>query len=292
MIDWVVNQLIRLWDALASWATAIYDTVAGWIDDVYSWAATVANELYSYIKTVISDVRSWARATFAEIGEIANTIINYITNTYQTITNNISNVINNISNYITETYETIVNNISNTYNTIVNNITNVIGLTVENLVEWFRGVGGATMSWVEGLFVKAEDVWNTITGNIEEWWKPKAQSIQKTIDTSWAKWDTLLNNLDTIKNDIWSFFTDPLHFLLKLWSWDTILGWTAPFFEAAGGTEEARDEEYAKVPKLEDDITTQALILKDKALTASQPQAEIIDEAIAKIQAQVLTEIS
>ncbi|GAH04896.1 unnamed protein product, partial [marine sediment metagenome] len=138
-----------------------------------------------------------------------DTIFNWITNTYNTIVNEITEVYNTVKNYVTEVYNTVNNWITNTYNTVVNNITEVIGVTIEKVAEWFASVGGATREWAEGLFVKASNLWNTITGNLGEWWKTQLASINEVF--GW---------INDIRDDIEGFDFNPLE-----WLWDRFADW-------------------------------------------------------------------
>ena len=179
-----------------------FDWVEDRINDVKSWASSLFASLSYVWNVVVTSVKNWALATFAKIGEVASTIWNYITNVYNTISNYITNVYNTISNYITEVYNTVKNYITNTYNTIVNNITNVIGVTIEKVAEWFTSIGGATREWAEGLFVRARDVWNTITGNLGEWWRTQLALLNETF--GWVQ---------DFRDRLEEFFTDPVEFL-------------------------------------------------------------------------------
>ena len=184
MFDWIIDWVNSAINSVKSWALGLFATI-------------------SYVSnTVVASVKSWALATFAKIGSIASTIWNYITNVYNTITNYITNVYNTVHNYITNVINNIVNYISNTYNTIVNNITQVIGVTIEKVAEWFASIGGATKAWAEGLFVKANNVWNTITGDLGKWWKTQLALLNETFG-----WVLLF------RDSITEFFTNPLGWL-------------------------------------------------------------------------------
>lgn len=138
---------------------------------------------------------------------------------------------------------------------------------IRNLPQWLN-------QWLAGFsFVTAlhvTDIVNNLLApfmEVKEWW-------------------------DGFSEDVKAFFANPINWLLKKWSWDTVYDFLTPFVEAAGGTEAERDEEYAKVPSLEDDVTAQALIFKDETQIAAQPQAGIIEEEIARIRALLLKEIA
>ena len=193
MFDWLINWVKSLWSDLTSWVSSA-------IDAVYSWVNSAINRVYS-----------WALSTFAKLGEIASTIIKYVTEVYNTVKNYITNVYNTIVENITKVYQTVSNYVTNVYNTVVNNITNVIGVTIEKVGEWFASIGGATRAWVEGLFVTAKNVWDTITGNLGEWWKTQLAKINETFG-----WVLLF------RDNIEEFFKDPLEWLvgkLEDWFW-------------------------------------------------------------------------
>ena len=187
MFDWFFNLVDSAIASVKSWALGLFATIT------YVWG------------TVVVSVKSWALSTFAKIGEIASTIIKYITNVYNTVSNYVTNVYNTIVNNITNVYKTVSDYITNTYNTIVNNITQVIGVTIEKVGEWFTSIGGATKAWAEGLFVKATNVWNTITGNLGAWWKTQLALINETF--GWVQ---------SFRGKIEELFTDPEKWLLDM----------------------------------------------------------------------------
>ncbi|GAH69681.1 unnamed protein product, partial [marine sediment metagenome] len=93
--------------------------------------------------------------------------------------------------------------------TVVNNITEVIGVTIEKVAEWFTSIGGATIEWAKGLFVKIKDVWNTITGNLEKWWKTQLALLNETF--GWVQ---------DFRDGLGEFFPNPLEFL-----WNRFIDW-------------------------------------------------------------------
>ncbi len=186
----------------------MFDWLISWVEDrindIKSWASGLFATLSYVGNVVVTSVKNWALATFAKIGEIGGAIFNFITEVYNTVSNYITNTYNTVSNFITNVINNVVNYITNVYNTVVNNITQVIGVTIEKVSEWFTSIGGATREWAEGLFIKASNAWNTITGNLGEWWKTQLALLNETFG-----WVLLF------RDNITEFFTNPLEFLLN-----------------------------------------------------------------------------
>ena len=185
------------WAYIIEWVTAR-------INDVKNWATGLFAKITYVWNVVVTAVKNWALSTFAKIGEFVNNITNYIYNVYNTVKNYITEVYETIVNNISNVYNTVKNYFTNVYNTVVNNITEVIGVTIEKVGEWFAEIGGATRSWVDGLFVKAKNVWNTISGNVDNWWKTQLASINEVF--GW---------INVFHDEVVEFFTDPLEWVYK-----------------------------------------------------------------------------
>jgi hypothetical protein len=99
----------------------------------------------------------------------------------------------------------------------------------------------------------------------------------------------------TFFEDLWedvkTFFAGPITWLLGKWNWDTFFGWVGPFFEAAGGTEAERDEEYNKVPQVDENIDEKAKMLRDEKLYELDETWSLISPEIDKIRAKIKSEV-
>jgi hypothetical protein len=96
---------------------------------------------------------------------------------------------------------------------------------------------------------------------------------------------------DIFLEDTKAFFAGPITWLLGKWDWDTFFGWVGPFFEAAGGTEAERDEEYNKVPQVDENIDEKAKMLRDEELYELDETWSLISPEIDKIRAKIKSEV-
>lgn len=184
MWDWIVNWVSSAINSLTDWVSSA-------IDSVYSWASSMWGSLVGWVSSAIDSVYNWLSSAWSSLVDWVNSVLS-----------NIKQVYNTFVNYITNVYETVVNNITNVYETTVNSITNIIGVTIDKVADWFESIGGATRAWAEGLFVKVKEVWNTITGDLNAWWKTQLALLRETF--GWIL---------PLRDNIEGFFGDPAQWI-------------------------------------------------------------------------------
>lgn len=182
LIDWVNSQIA----ALQAWvSSALANITQVW----NTFVTNVTNVWYNFVTNVTN---------------VWETIVQNITNVWYNITNNITNFVTNVTQNVSNFVTNVTRNVYETVNNITQNVTNVIGLTLTDVKGWFAGIGGATMSWVDSLFVRSGNVWQTITFSLDAWFKTQLVQLNDTF--GWV---------NTLRNRLEEFWTDPEDWLYK-----------------------------------------------------------------------------
>ncbi len=284
MIDWILARIYDITDSLED----AHISIRNWLRERQSWLNeqnwTVFNFIRDFLKTILALLIEWEHNLLIGILELLDTLYDIVDTVVRNAVSNITNFITNVVNNITNVWNTFTTNVSNFTTNVINNITNVIGLTLSQLGEWFADIRGATKSWVEGLFVKVKDVWNTITSNLEEWWQTKTVEIDKATDTKLAPFLSTFELWQGVIQDFKDFFANPLLYLTTRVDW--IAFWTegSDVLELEGYTDEARDEIYAGIPEIGDSIDKIIAILDDEEKVAESDEGKALASVTLDIE--------
>ena len=322
---WFMIYILSWLRSTSDWLLNAYSEVSGWVWP-FNKLATPLYYLYLafyeiwYWSYYLDSWLAWAYGRINQILDIT-TITNYFTTWINYATNAWNWVVNHFS-YVVSDVTTWWNASNNPIKLYIQQAIATITAIPDWLVSEFTNLKTAWDNFWTYTFPQwiatVQDLWNqfstfvasigqTILSHLNAFWDstifPALESIRQSLSSlnipSWDEiWsfifsklpgiDDILNWWSEFSSNVKDFFINPITWLLGKWNWDIFFGWISPFFEAAGGTEAERDEQYSKVPEVHAAIDEHAAILKDPDLTAAHEVWGLIEPELNKIRAKII----
>jgi len=257
-----IDQILDITTITSYFSTWINCTLTAW-----SW-------VYSHFSNVVSDVTAWWNASNNPIrlyiGQAISTIQG-LPDWFMSEFTSLKTGWDNFWNVTWPQWMTTLHDLGVSFLAFVNSI----GQTILSHLNAF---------WDSTIFPALSSIWQSLSSlNIPSW-----DEIWSFIFSKLPGIDDILNWWSELSSNVKDFFINPITWLLGKWNWDIFFGWISPFFEAAGGTEAERDEQYSKVPEVHAAIDEHAAILKDPDLTAAHEVWGLIEPELAKIRAKII----
>ena len=294
-------------DILGDWFYNLYT----WLGDIQLWFADAGNwyestidqlqalwkELdkfldWDYWKSVLEDIWEWWLNWYRNV---RNIVLDWWDDVYDAVKSW-------VLEHLEPVYDWVLDIISSTKLWVKD--------TFLPLSKWLE-IPSIILSWInEHLGINFLDIWHYVveffTSDLPEWLKGIPGWLEERLDAlkNWVL--TTVRDLtntaldpfldikrwwDGFSQDVIQFFSSPINWLLSKWNWDTVISWVGPFFEAAGGTEAERDEEYNKVPQVDENIDEKAKMLRDEKLYELDETWSLISPEIDKIRAKIKSEV-
>jgi len=294
ILTWHINPGYYIESAI-DWALYYINSALEWGQTAYDWARVTWDSLWSEASKIWTNINNLWDSLWQQAQNLWGNITQWWNEHFPVFTDWVVTRWGAFTDWVIDVKDVVVETWNQDIYPIIKSI-DIPGI-FKGLWDDFLGIGWADI-WqdIKDFFTDtipktAKELWNWFWDWAKELPFISKEDAEVIAEEEGEAGKEAKHWWDIFLEDTKAFFAGPITWLLGKWDWDTFFGWVGPFFEAAGGTEAERDEEYNKVPQVDENIDEKAKMLRDEKLYELDETWSLISPEIDKIRAKIKSEV-